>query len=1033
MKLIDLSIKRVVLISMVYILIVGFGIYSLTQLKIDLYPDMDFPIVAVITTYSGAGPEDMENLVTRPIEEAVVATENVKNVTSSSAEGSSIVMLEFNWGTDMDQADTNVRNNIDFVRDYLPDDASDPLVFKFDPSLMPIMFISLSNDNMGPAELLNLSEDRIEALLERVDGVAAVSTMGGLRRQINVNLDPILMAANMVNAQQITGAIGATAGLMPAGNIDTATKSYNIRVYSEYRTLEQIENVIVGNVGGKPVKLSDVASVEDDYAELHSNVRVDGTSGVTLIVQKQSDANTVLACKGVKKELNDILKLLPQGSKFNLMFDQSQFIQDSVNNLSMTAVLAFLICCVVIYLFLRNLRGSIIMAISMPVSVIFTFAVLYVNGLTLNIISMAGLALAVGMLVDNSVVVLENIYRHREEGYSKAESASLGASEVSNAIVASTITTIAVFLPVLFVPGITGQIFGDMVITITCSLAVSLVVALTLVPMVSSRLIRTQAEKKNQKQNALLKSLNSFFTWLELKYKHVLHWAINNKRKVLIAVMLLFFGSLGLIPVIGGEFMPEADQGHIQIYVEGRVGIPYDELEGLALQVENALLTAAPETDALYLRYGAQEGLMAFDSASNNMEIHLKLKDASHRNRSQKEIEDSIRENFSKIAGISYNITQGNMMGDQKAIVVKLIGNDLAKGEEIANQIYEKMQKVKGFVDIEKSIEQQVPQLEVNLNQDVLNEYGLSSLQIASIISYSIQGVTAQRFREEGDEYNIHVQLDKKYRNDRAALESLLIPTMSGVNVPLRQLATIEETIAPPSIQRENQERLVSVNCNLTRKTDLNKAKRYINEILDETPIPSEFTVLIGGQAEDQQESNFWLLIAFAVAIVLVYMVMASQFESLIDPFIIFFTIPLSLIGVFLMLFITGTKISIMSLVGVVMLVGIAVNNGIVLVDYINQLRQRGLGVLEAVEKAGAARMRPVLMTAFTTIFGMVPLALEMGSGAELWAPLARSVIGGLFSTTILTLVVIPVIYIVVEYLGNKHTRKRMKGVSEET
>ncbi|MCF7912359.1 MAG: efflux RND transporter permease subunit [Candidatus Cloacimonetes bacterium] len=1031
MKLIDVSIKRIVLISMIYILIVGFGGFALTQLKLDLYPDIDFPIVAVITTYPGAGPEDIENLVTRPIEEAVISAENVKNVTSQSSEGASIVMLEFNWGTDMDQADTNVRNNIDFVRDYLPEDVSDPLVFKFDPSMMPIMFISLTNENLGLAELLELSQDRIEAMLERVDGVAAVSTLGGLERQINVNLDPVRMSAYGVSSQQIVGAIGSQAGLMPAGNIDTSTKSYSIRVYSEYSSLDQLENVVVGYFGGRAVKVSDIAEVEDDFKELKSNVRVDGMQGVTLIIQKQSDANTVQACNGVEKELERILELLPEGTNYGIMFDQSEFIEDSVNNLSMTGGLAFLICCVVIYLFLRNLRGSVIMAISMPVSVIFTFAVLYVNGLTLNIISMAGLALAIGMLVDNSVVVLENIYRHREEGYSKREAASMGATEVTNAIVASTITTICVFLPVLFVPGITGQIFGDMVITITCSLAVSLVVALTLVPMLASRLIRTQAEEDARKQNLLVKQLNKFFVWLENKYARVLHWAINNKRKVLTIVFVMFAGSLALIPVIGGEFMPETDQGHIQVYVEGRRGIPYDEMERLAIEVETAMRETAPEIEASYLRYGAQEGLMAFDSAPNNIEIHLKLKSESERIRSQKDIETALRERFDKIPGISYNITQGNMMGAEKAIEVKLIGNDLVKGEEIADQIYQKMQKVEGFVDIEKSIKEQSPRLDVNLNQDVMNEYGLSAMQVASIISYSVQGVTAQQYREEGEEYNIHVQLDKKYRNDREALEQLMIPTMTGANIPLRQLGSIEETIAPPSIGRENQERVVSVNCNLKMKLDLNKAKRYLKEILDDTPIPSEFTVLIGGQAEDQQESNFWLMIAFAVAIVLVYMVMASQFESLIDPFIIFFTIPLSLIGVFLILFITGTKLSIMSMVGVVMLVGIAVNNGIVLVDYINQLRERGLGVYEAVEKAGKARMRPVLMTAFTTIFGMVPLALEIGSGAELWAPLARSVIGGLFTTTILTLVVIPVIYIVVEYLGSKKTRKRVIAASE--
>lgn len=1025
MKLIEFSIKRVVLISMVYILIVGFGSFALTQLKLDLYPDIDFPIVAVITTYSGAGPEDMENLVTRLLEESVISTQNVKNVTSRSSEGASIIIMEFNWGTDMDQADIDVRNSIDFVRDYLPSDASDPLVFKFDPSMMPIMFISLTNESMGLAELRNLSLDRIESLLERVDGVAAVSTLGGLERQINVNLDPVLMSSYNISAQQVMGAIASQSGLMPAGNIETSTKTYNIRVYSEYRDIDQIKNVLVGSSGGKSISVKDIASVEDDFKELKSNVRVNGLQGVTLIIQKQSDANTVQACNGVDKELESIKNILPQGTQFGVLFDQSEFIQKSVNNLSTTALLAFLICCVVIYVFLRNVRGSVIMAISMPVSVIFTFAVLFVNGLTLNIISMSGLALAIGMLVDNSVVVLENIYRHREEGYTKKESASLGAAEVSNAIIASTITTICVFLPVLFVPGITGQIFGDMVITITCSLAVSLVVALTLVPMLSSRLIRTQAEQEARRQGRFVQSLNSFFIWLDKSYARVLNWSINNKRRVLALVFVIFLGSLALIPVIGGEFMPETDQGYIQLYIEGRMGMPYSELEKLALEVEDAIRKSSPEIESLYLRYGAQEGLMAWDSSANNMECNIKLAEAGSRKSTQKEIENALRESLDNIPGIQYQISQGNMMGDEKAIEVKLLGNDLNKGEEIASQIYEKMKKVKGFVDIEKSIKEQVPQLEVNLNQDIMNEFGLSSIEVARIISYSVQGAIAQQYREEGEEYNIFVQFDKRYRNDREALGQLMIPTPPGVNIALRQIGTIEETIAAPAINRENQERLVSVSCNLSRKVDLNKAKRYINEILDETPIPSEFTIIIGGQAEDQQESNFWLMIAFIVAIVLVYMVMASQFESLVDPFIIFFTIPLSLIGVMLMLFLTGTKISIMSMVGVVMLVGIAVNNGIVLVDYINQLRERGLEVYDAVRKAGAARMRPVLMTAFTTIFGMTPLALGVGSGSELWAPLARSVIGGLLSTTILTLVVIPVIYIVVEYIGSARTRRR--------
>lgn len=1018
MKLAGFSINRKITLLMVYIIAIGFGIFSFTQLKVAMTPDIDFPMVLVITSYSGVSSEDIENLVTRPIEEAVSATENIEKVSSRSSNGQSMVMLEFAWGTDMNEAETDVRNNLDLIRDYLPDDANQPIVIALNPSMMPIMMLSMNSKELGPAEIRRLGEDKVEPLLERVKGVASVTVSGGFQRQINIKIDPVLLASHSLSAQNIAQSIQSSAGLVSSGNIKTTTKEYNLRVYSEYSSLDQIRNIIV-KPGTVPLRLKDVAEVEDGYAESTGDVRINGGQGVALVISKQSDANTVQAAAEVRKELEKIKKILPQGIEFATIFDSSEFTNNSMSNLSSTAIMSFIIVVFVIFLFLRNWRGSMIMAVSMPVSVILTFAALYMADLTLNVISMAGLALAIGMLVDNSIVVLENIFRHRDEGEQIASAADHGASEMGNAIIASTLTTISVFVPVLFVPGITGQMFKEMVLTITFSLSVSLLVALTLVPMMSSVFLKRKNPLLNNSAKDNKKKI-PFFHKMTEKYQKILHWSLYHKKHVLIGAFLLFIGSFGLVPMLGGEFMPNSDQGRISLEIECATGVPLTSLRQTVMKIEKILKEEAPEITSAMFQFGAQEGFNPHGSLSNTISANIRLVPLKERKRSQEQIEIALRKRLDEIAGISYSFENSNMMSSgEGAIELKIVGHDLIRGKAIADEFKAKMEKIPGLVDIKLNINDYIPQLDIHLKQDVLNDLQLTNMQIASIVSTAIQGRTVAQYREKGDEYDIYVQLDKRYRQDRDALGDLIIPLSSGGTVPLRQIADIREAQAPVTIHRENQERYISVSCNLAG-IDLAKATKRIEQIQSEIAVPSDFILVMGGSAEDQKEANFYLLIAFVVAAVLVYMVMAAQFESLVDPFIIMFTIPLSIIGVFGFLFVTHTPMSVMALIGIVMLVGIAVNNGIVLVDCINQLRHKGTELYEAAEKSGVMRLRPVLMTALTTIIGMAPMAMKIGEGSETWAPLARAVIGGLTVTTILTLVVIPALYIVFEEWGGR-------------
>jgi len=1029
MKITQLSIKNGVTTAMIYLIVAGFGLFSLARLNVDLYPKLEFPIMAVITQYTGVGPFDLETVVSRPIEEATASVENIKTVRSTSQQGLSLVLLEFNWGTDMNQAEIDVRNSLEFIRDYMPEDASEPMVFAFDVSAQPVLYLTLSSPNLSQAELRYIGEHDLEPRLERIPGVASVSTMGGRKREIKIYADPMRMRAHNIALQQITGALQAANLQIPAGMVENENLEFSVNTVGQFTSVDQIANTAVATYNGSVIRVSDVARVEDGFSEQRQRVWNNGESSVMVIVQRQSDANTVTVCRAIEKGMPRIKSELPAGVHLDTMMDLSDFITRSMSNLTNTAWQAILMTFLVLLFFLRNIRSAIIVAVSIPVSMVATFAVMDQAGLTLNVISMAGLALAIGMLVDNSIVVLESIFRRHDEKKDKlVDAANNGTQEVAMAVTASTLTTIVVFLPVLFVPGMAGMLFRDMAITICFSLTISLIVALTLIPLLSSRWLRL---KKNLDPNGqLIRVQNRITGWLDdlhAFYERMLGKALAHKLLVLGTVLLLFVISVGWLFMMGGDFMPQTDDGFVTVTVERSPGTSLEAMEKSMRDLNQIFAEKVEERENIYANFGQGEGMMALFSTRNSSqgEINVKLKERKDRDRSKFEIQDGVREAMTSLPDVDAKFQEGGGMGFSRAdITVKIFGHDLAKSEAISNELEPKLKAVEGVVSVTSSMRKQTPELRIDLDRQRIADLGLSTAQIGQVVSTSILGSTVTQFRDGGDEYDVKLQLEKKSRTSKEDLENILIMTPTGAQIPLRALATIDYTRAPREIVREGQERIVTLDLDVSGR-DLRGVTADVKKTVNSVAMPQDFRTEIGGSAEDLQESFMYLGIALMVAILLTYMVMASQFESLVDPFTILFTIPLAMIGVALGLILTGTKLSVMALVGVVMLVGIVVNNGIVLVDKINQLRHEGMELEAAIHEAGRVRMRPVLMTAMTTILGMFPLALGLGESGEIWAPMGRSVMGGMIVSTVLTLIIVPIIYYYMEGIGSRANRFR--------
>lgn len=994
---------------MIYIFVVGFGLFGLARLKIDLYPDVSFPVIAIITTYAGVPPADMETLVSKPIEEAVASVENIKHIRSISKLGASLILAEFEWGIDLDKAEKDIRNNVDIIREYLPDDAKEPLIVAFDPQKMPILFMSVSGP-MGPAELREISRRQIKPALERIVGVASADIAGGLKRQIQVQIDPEALHAYGLSTDILLSSLRRENLNVPGGKIEERETEFTIRTLSEYASVEDIANTVIGYRRDAPIYIKNVASVMDTYEKITRVVRNNQKPGVLLLVSKNSKANTVQVADRVMKALPDITNRAPEGVKTGVIFSQADFIKRSMGNLSNTSVQAFFLAGLVLMFFLHNIRASIIVALSIPISIIVTFSVLDLAGLTLNMMSMAGLALAVGMLVDNSIVVLENIFRHRKDGHDIIKSSDSGTKEVSMAIVASTLTTVSVFFPVLFVPGIAGVMFNDMAITICFSLFCALLVSLTLIPLLSSRFLQVEERTKIRFLKRLSIFIDSVLQKLTDGHTALLNGCLNHRKTTLTVALLLFLGSLGLIPRLGMDYFPNMDQGNFEIQLERAPGTSLNSTEETFRNIENIILETIPEMKNQNSEIGIGEEFGAFSKGSYAGSIRVNLTEREKRKRGQLEIESALRRKLDQVPGITYSIVQGNFLGEEGDLIVYLYGDDPEKSRELSERIKQDIKYVPGAVDITTSLEEGMPEVQIIPDRDRISALGLNVSQVANTVSTYIKGTKASIFRDKGEEFDILVQLDPKYRDNIDVLQKLFVTTQAGSQIPLSSIAHFYRGLSPTSILRRDQQRVVNISVTV-RGRNLGEVMRDVEARLKGISLPSGYSCEIGGSAQDMKASFQWLAVAFIGAAFIVYMVMASLFESFMAPFIIFLTIPLAIVGVIWMLLVTETSLSVVAFIGIIMLAGIVVNNSIVLVDYINQLRERGMPLREAVLTGGRTRLRPILMTALTTILALLPLALGLGSGAESWSPMARSVIGGLIASTFLTLLVIPIIY----------------------
>jgi HAE1 family hydrophobic/amphiphilic exporter-1 len=1024
MKLSELSVKRPVTTLVVYLAIIVLGVYSLGKLAIDLIPDISFPIIFISSNYPGVSPEEVEENLTKIIEAAAASATNVKKVTSTSREGNSAVIVEYEWGTDMGEAAAELRERLDMVRDLLPDDASQPVIFKFDPSQIPVMVLVVE----GGRDLKSLryrADYDIKTALEQIDGVANVMIWGGRKRQVHVDLDRTLLASYNLTVDQIVNAFRAEHINISGGSVEEGRTSFSLRTLGKVQSLEDIENLVVTTRNGTPVFLKDLAIVYDGYVEADVDAKIGRKDAVIMVVQKQSGRNTVQIARLIEKKLEALRRSLPQDIKIEKFYSPADFIRRSINNVWQVALMGGVLAVIILFIFLRNLPTTLIISVSIPLSIITTFIFMYLFGLTINMMSLGGLALGVGMLVDNSIVVLENIFRYREFGAKPLEASKLGSQEMSNAIIASTLTTIAVFLPlVFFIKGLASELFKDLAFTVTFSLLSSLIVALTIVPMLSSRIKRVAVKRKVlslMDMEEELKARGKVLRFIDRTYHEVLDWALSHRALFVGMVFSFFAATIFLIRVIGVEFIPSSDEGFIRINIKMPVGTNIDTTRAVVDRMYSIIEEEVKERNITFLQVGRSGEMQGYESP-DRAEIWMTLVERSKRERSDKEIIEILRAKYRDIPGVDVKFsTGGGPTGQSGNLSVSLSGYDLKQGMELARELKAIMEKIPNVSDVRISREEGLPEYRIVVDRKKAALMGVGVAQVGSAVRKAFAGEEVGTMLLKGEEVGILVRLQKEQRLSLKDLGLISVVNPMGQRILLSNLASIEKGYGPVSIERERQQRVVYVQANV--QGDVKGAVDAIRAEVKKLVIPPGFSIIYGGSWENLRDTIRDLAIVMVLAIILVYLIMAALFESFFDPFIIMFTLPMTFIGVVWMHIITGTTFNAISGIGVVMLAGIVVNNGIILVDYTNLLRKRGYELLEAVKLAGRMRLRPILMTVLTTILGLIPMAMAIGEGSEMRAPMAKTVIGGLTTSTVFTLVLIPVLYAMFE----THRQKRLK------
>jgi HAE1 family hydrophobic/amphiphilic exporter-1 len=1031
MKLPEFSVNRRVTTSMIAMILVVVGFISFSRLGLDFFPDIEYPTVSTITTYRGASSEDIEKTITKPLEQIISSVSRVKKVTSTTTEGVSVIMTEFEWGTNLDFAAQDIRDQIGLYKQYLPEEAADPLVVKFNLSQLPIIFYGVIA-NLPTFELKKLIEDDVAPRLERIDGVASARVFATDVREILVDIDKTALESRQLSLDRVIGALAVENVNLPAGFLVERHSDFLVRTMGEFKSLDDIRRVVVGiTATGEPIYLGDIAEVKDTLKDTRYIGRIQQQKGVFLIINKRSGANTATTGEQVKKELARIQTALPPDIQFFTAMDQSDMIKRvarrTVDNAWQGGILAILL----IFFFLRNWRPTLTIALAIPLSIITTFIAFYAAGYTLNLLTLGGLTLGVGMLVDNAIVVIENTFRHMEEGEEKKTAASRGASEVGMAITASTLTTIVVFLPMVFAQGITGKLTRGLALAIAFSLISSLFVALTIVPLFSYTLFRSPA-RKNALESTRKKGQPQFQKGRDF-YRKWLSKALERRWLVLGSALGLFVLSIAIIPFLGTEFMPAQDRDMILLKVKMPIGTALEETSRVVGMVEK-LMSEQPEISIISAQAGSQAEEDAGDAASGFSPagpheglLWVGLVEKKQRKLSDAQILEVIRRKLPRLENVKFeaiDMSQMMMGGASAPVEIKIFGKDLAELKQIADGVVARIGDVPGLRDLTHSLTQGKPEYQIRVDRDRAARLGLMVSQVAGTVQAATLGRVATRYREESEEVDLRVRFQEKFRDNIDEVGNIPIITPQNKVIYLDQVATITKGEGPIEITRENQARRVSVTANIAGR-DLGSVVRDIKARLGpiQKQLPPGYFLEFGGSYDQMIEAFRTLALAFALASLLVYMVMASQFESFRHPFIIMFTIPLALVGVVFGLFVAGRAVNLPVMIGFILLGGIAVNNGIVMIDYINQLRRGGLDGREAIVQGAVTRLRAVLLTALTTILGMMPMALSRSEGAEFRAPMAITVVGGLTATTFLTLFIIPIIYSLFEKISFKKVK----------
>jgi HAE1 family hydrophobic/amphiphilic exporter-1 len=1040
MKIYETAVKNPVGTSLIFIGVVLIGLLFYRQLPIDLYPNIDLNIVSVMTSYSGAGAQDVEANVTRPLEDVLNTTEKLKEITSQSRDGLSMIMLEFDFGTDMDAVMNDVRDKVSLISGFLPDGTEDPMILKFSSDMIPVVVLSATAEESAGA-LYKILDEQVANPLNRISGVGTVSVGGAPQREIQVNVVPAKLEAYNMSLEQIAQVIAAENLNVPAGNFDIGSQTYMLRLEGEFKNSRDLNNIVVGNSMGRPVYLRDVATVSDTLESRVQENYTNGRRSASIIVQKQSGANTVAIADAVKAELPGLQETLPPDIHIETVMDTSDYIKTSINSLLETILIALFIVGIIVLFFLGRWRATIIVMVTIPISLIGSFIYLYLTGNTINIISLSALSITIGMVVDDAIVVLENITSHIERGSRPKQAAVYGTEEVSLSVIASTLTIIAVFLPMTMVGGFAGVMFKQLGWMVTIIITLSLIISLTLTPMMSAHMMRSTKEtNKNKFDRWYSKNILPMLDKLDGGYGRLVNWVARRRRTTLLGVILIFIISVIISAVtLKTAFMPESDNNSIALTVEMPTGTRMEVAREVGHTIAQGMKDKYPEIEIISFSVGmaGEDDTWAAmqDNASNIMTYTMRLTEAKNRKKTIYDISDEIRQDLAKMPELHrFQVMPGGGdmgMAGGNNVAVEIYGYDLAETDAIAADMSSKLADVKGLRDIVVSRKDYRMEYQIQFDREKLALNGLNMATAANAVRNRINGLVMSRYREDGEEYNIRVRFEEQYRQSIENIEDILIYNPMGTGVRVRDLGTVVETSSLPQIDRQDRERIVTVTGTIYGRA-LSEVVEDVSIILAETEIPTGVQIEIAGTLEDQQEAFSELALLLLIVSILVYIVLASQFESLTYPFMIILTIPFAFTGGLLLLAITGEPLGIMGYVGLIMLVGMVVKNAIVLIDYINLNRERGMSIITAVVHGGRSRLRPVLMTTLTTILGMIPLAIGTGQGSEMWRALGIAIIGGMTFSTIITLILIPALYSMMAGYGVRRRRKKHREVIVE-